>query len=125
MRLDSISLSKSGNFIILGGRGVINNENGFYKLSLNGKKLRTLLTEEQLKKTNKIMEISQPHIACLSSNEKNIYFVAVPIGTHVANFMGLTTYPNRLYCYNLEENKLSEVFKVPGTFIPSISFTYQ
>jgi len=125
VRLDSISLSKSGKFIILGGQGVKNYEKGFYKLNVNGNKISTLLTQEQLKKTNKIIEISQPYIACLSANEKNIYFVAVPIGTHEANFMGLTTYPNSLYCYNLEENRLSEVFKVPGTFIPSISFTYQ
>gem|GEM_PF-1129025 len=125
VRLDSISLSKSGKFIILGGQGVKNNEKGFYKLVVNGNKVSTLITQEQLKKTNKIMEISQPYISCLSANEENIYFVAVPIGTHEANFMGLTTYPNSLYCYNLKQNKLSEIFKVPGTFIPSISFTYQ
>ena len=125
VRLDSISLSKSGNFIILGGKGAQNNESGFYKLDVNGNKISTLITQEQLKKTNKIMEISQPYIACLSSNEKSIYFIAVSSGTHEANFMGLTTYPNSLYCYNLEEKKLREIFKIPGTFIPSISFTYQ
>lgn len=125
VRLDSISFSKLGNSIILGGQGALKNERGFYKLDLNENKISILLTQEELKKTNKIIEFSQPYIACLSSNEKNIYFAAVPIGTSETIIMGLTTYPNALYCYNLKEKKLSEVFRIPGTFIPSISFTYQ
>ncbi|MBC2581120.1 hypothetical protein [Clostridium sp. DJ247] len=99
----------------------IKNETGFYKLDLKESKV----TEEQLKETNKIIELSQPYTACLSSNEQYIYFVAIPTGTKSKDFFGITMYPNALYRYNLEERKISEVFKVPDTFIPSISFTYQ
>ncbi len=125
VRLDSISFSKSNDFIILGGSGIQDNENGFYKLDIKKNKIDILLTQEQLKKTNEISEFSQPYIAALSSDEKNIYFTAISIGTSQKNILGLTVYPNALYCYNLEDEKVNEIFKIPDSFIPSISFTYK
>lgn len=125
IRLDSISFSKSGNDAILSGRGLLKKENGFYKLNLKDNKITTLVTEDQLKETNKISQLSQPYTACLSSDEKNIYFVAMPTGTKEKNFFGITVNCNTLYCYNLEKRTLTEVFKKPDTFISSMSFTYQ
>jgi len=123
--LDSISFSKSKDFIILGGAGIHDNEKGFYKLDINKNKIENLLTEEQVKKTNEISQISQPFIAALSSDEKNIYFVAVPTGTSEKNISGITVYPNVLYCYNFDKMEISRVFEIPSSFISSISFTYK
>lgn len=125
VRLDSISFSESGNSIILGGKGLLKDETGFYKLDLKDNKVTALVTEGQLKETNKIAELSQPYIAGLSSNEQDIYFTAIPAGTKPKDFFGIKTYPNELYRYTLKEKQISELFKVPDTFIPSISFTYQ
>ncbi|WP_460269668.1 hypothetical protein [Clostridium sp. CTA-19] len=125
-RLDSISLSKSKDSIILGGIGVKDNEKGFYKLDLKSNKIDTLLTQEQLGKPNEVYEISQPYIAALSSDGKKLYFAAVPTGTSEKSIYGnITVYPNALYCYNLEDKKLKESFKIPDTFISNISFTYK
>ncbi|MBC2399758.1 hypothetical protein [Clostridium tetanomorphum] len=122
VRLDSISFSKSGKAIILGGKGMLKDETGFYKLDLKESNLTTLLTEGQLKD----IELSQPYIACLSSNEQDIYFAANPTGTKPKDFFGgITAYPNALYSYNLKEKQIRKIFKVPDTFISSISSTYQ
>ncbi|WP_040329555.1 hypothetical protein [Clostridium ihumii] len=124
--LDSISLSKSKDSIILGGKGINDNEKGFYKLDLKSKEIHTLLTQEQLVKSNEVLEISRPYIAVLSSNGKKLYFAAVPTGTSEKTIYGnIIVYPNVLYCYNLEEKKLNEFFKIPDTFISNISFTYK
>jgi Tol biopolymer transport system component len=123
--VDSISFSKSKDFIILGGAGIHDNEQGFYKLDINKNKIENLLTEEQVKKTNEVSQISQPFIAALSSDEKNIYFAAIPTGTSEKNIMGITVYPNALYCYNFDKMEISKVFEIPDGFIPSISFTYK
>jgi len=125
INLDSISFSKAKDFIILGGEGIHDNEKGFYKLDINKNKVENLLTEEQVKKTNEVSQISQPFIAALSSDEKNIYFAAVPTGTSEKSFLGLTMYPNALYCYNFDKMEISKVFEIPDAFISSISFTYK
>lgn len=125
VRIDSISFTRPGNSIVLGGEGILNNEKGFYKLDLKSNKIDVLLTQKELEKIGKISELSQPYIACLSSDEKNIYFTAIPEGANTKNIFGLTIYPNILYCYNFKEKKVSEIFKVQDTFIPLISFTYQ
>lgn len=125
-RLDSISLSKSKDSIILGGTGMKDNEKGFYKLDLKSNKIDTLLTQEQLGKPNEVPEISQPYIAALSYDGKKLYFAAVPTGTSEKSIYGnITVYPNTLYCYNLEDKKLNEFFKVSDTFISNISVTYK
>lgn len=125
-RLDSISLSRSKDSIILGGYGMMDSEKGFYKLDLKNNKIDTLLTQEQLGKSAAVPKISQPYIAALSSDEKSLYFAAVPTGTSEKTIYGnITVYPNALYCYNLEGGKLSEFFKIPDTFIFTMSFTYK
>jgi len=123
--LDSISFSKSKDFVILGGEGIHDNEQGFYKLDINKNKIENLLTEEQVKKTNEVSQISRPFVAALSSDEKNIYFAAIPTGTSEKNIVGITVYPNALYCYNFDKMEISKVFEIPSSFISSISFTYK
>lgn len=123
--LDSISFSKLKDFVILGGEGIHDNEQGFYKLDINKNKIENLLTEEQVKKTNEVSQISRPFIAALSSDEKNIYFAAIPTGTSEKNIVGITVYPNALYCYNFDKMEISKVFEIPDGFISAISFTYK
>lgn len=125
INLHSISFSASGDDMILGGKGLINNEVGFYKFNLQEKNINPLLTEEELKKDSKINNFSQPYKGCLSSDEKNIYFVAVPADTKEITFSGISTHTNALYKYNFEEKEVTEIFKLPDAFIPSISCTYQ
>lgn len=124
VELDSVYFSGSGDSIILGGKGAIVNEVGFYKLDIESGEMSILLNEEQLRKDNKV-RLSKPYIPLLSYDEKNIYFIAITDGTPEKNFLGITTYPNAIYCYNLQEKRLNEVFKISNAFIPSVSFTYQ
>lgn len=122
--LSSISFSASGDDLIIGGKGVINTESGFYKFNLKNKTLTTLLTEKDLKENCNISSLSS-YKCCLSQDEQNIYFIANPLNPKEISFYGITTRENALYRYNLKERKEYEVFKSPNSFISSLSFTYE
>lgn len=123
--LDSIKFSASGNSIILGGNGIMENGIGFYRIDFENGKVSNLLLEEELKKSGKINKFSRPYIPCLSADEKRIYFVAIPSNAEIKNFNGLMAYHNVLYCYDLQEKKLAEILNITDTFITNISVTYR
>ena len=125
INLDSISFLSDGNSVLLGGSGINDDEKGFYKLNLIQNQLDTLLIEKQLQDAGKIEQISQPLIAGISSDEKNLYFSAIPIGTEEIDILGLSVFPNAIYQYNFESKEVTEIFKIKDSFISSISFTYK
>lgn len=125
VQLDSISYCSSGEEVMISGKGIVNEDVGFYKLNINENRLEELLGQKKLIELNKIQSFCQPYKAILSKDNNNLYFIGTPIKAKELDVWGMSVYSNILYKYNFKSKELTEVFNIPNTFISSFSLTYK
>ncbi|AOR25139.1 hypothetical protein [Clostridium taeniosporum] len=85
--------------------------NGIYEVSIDTGDITPLLTNKMIneQKDSIISEIGENSV--ISKDGNLLYFTAIPKNAEEIDFSCMTSYPKRIYSYNLSTHEINEVYK--------------